>query len=98
MLLCGHTHVPTVRRIGDTLLVNPGSVGEGIHRDAPPRFQTGNAVARYALLRWQVGAGWEAELRAVPYPVEETLAQLDGLPWADAGEVSRRRAHLFGPA
>lgn len=94
LLLCGHTHVPTVRRLGETLFVNPGSVGEGIHPEAPARFQTGNAVARYALLRWDAGEGWQVELRAVPYPVAETLGQLEGLPWVDAEELARRREHL----
>lgn len=29
ILLCGHTHQPGIRRIGDKLLLNPGSAGEG---------------------------------------------------------------------
>jgi putative phosphoesterase len=29
VVLCGHTHQPLVRRLGDVLVVNPGSVGEG---------------------------------------------------------------------
>jgi len=29
IVIYGHTHQPVVRRIGDTLIVNPGSVGEG---------------------------------------------------------------------
>jgi putative phosphoesterase len=29
ILLYGHTHQPVVRRVGNTLVVNPGSVGEG---------------------------------------------------------------------
>lgn len=29
VLLCGHTHQPGLRKIGPTLLLNPGSVGEG---------------------------------------------------------------------
>lgn len=97
VLLCGHTHVPSARRIGTTLFVNPGSVGEGIHPEAPARYQTGNAVARFALLRWTPESGWRADLRAVGYRAEDTLAELAGLPWADAPEMARRRAH-FGIA
>lgn len=29
IVIYGHTHVPVVRRMGGTLIVNPGSVGEG---------------------------------------------------------------------
>lgn len=28
-ILCGHTHQPSVRRTGDTVVINPGSTGEG---------------------------------------------------------------------
>jgi uncharacterized protein len=27
--VCGHTHQPSIKRIGQTLVINPGSVGEG---------------------------------------------------------------------
>lgn len=29
ILAYGHTHVPVVSRVGETLIVNPGSVGQG---------------------------------------------------------------------
>ena len=92
LLLCGHTHVPTVRRIGPTLICNPGSVGYGIHPAAPARYQTGNAVARYAVLDWD--GIWRAAIRAVPYDTESALAALEGLPWLDAIELRRRAAFL----
>jgi len=28
ILILGHTHVPMVKRVGSTLVVNPGSIGE----------------------------------------------------------------------
>jgi putative phosphoesterase len=34
ILLLGHTHVPMVTRIGSTLIVNPGSIGESREPDA----------------------------------------------------------------
>jgi len=94
LFLCGHTHVPTARRIGATLVVNPGSVGYGIHHAAPARYQTGNAVARYAVLDWAPGPGWTARMRQVPYATAAALAGLEGLPWADGAEIDRRRAFL----
>jgi predicted phosphodiesterase len=97
LLLCGHTHIATVRRIGATLLVNPGSTGMGVHPDAPARYQRGNAWARYALLRWSPAEGWRAQTRRVPYPVDAAQALLDGLPWADAGERARLQSHFGAP-
>lgn len=29
LILCGHTHQPHATRVGDTLVLNPGSLGEG---------------------------------------------------------------------
>ncbi|MFD2138397.1 metallophosphoesterase family protein [Novosphingobium resinovorum] len=42
MLIYGHTHVPVVRRLGGTLVINPGSVGEG--RPEPRGFVRSCAV------------------------------------------------------
>lgn len=56
-LICGHSHMPWVRRQADLLAFNPGSAGVSTNGD--PR-------ACYALLIWD-GAAWQVELRAVPY-------------------------------
>jgi predicted phosphodiesterase len=55
----GHTHMPFVRRVDHTLLVNTGAVG--LSFDGDPR-------AAYARVThsW---AGWHAEIRRVPYDV-----------------------------
>ncbi|MFC6438221.1 metallophosphoesterase family protein [Novosphingobium resinovorum] len=42
VLIYGHTHVPVVRRLGGTLVINPGSVGEG--RPEPRGFVRSCAV------------------------------------------------------
>ena len=94
LFLCGHTHVPTARRIGATLVVNPGSVGYGIHHGAPARYQTGNASARYAVVEWSAGTGWTAHMRRVPYDTDQAVTGLEGLPWVDAAELDKRRAFL----
>ena len=36
VVLYGHTHLPVVRRVGGTLIVNPGSVGESRLEDGEP--------------------------------------------------------------
>jgi protein phosphatase len=65
VLLVGHTHVPFVRRIGDKVLLNPGSLGQ-------PR--AGSPDASYAV--WQDG---RFEHRSFRYPVEATVEKLKAL-------------------
>lgn len=68
VLLVGHTHVPFMRRIGNCLIVNPGSLGQ-------PR--TGKPEACYAV--WEDGS---FQLKSYAYPVEETVAKLRTLSFA----------------
>lgn len=63
-LFFGHTHWPLLLRSGNTLVVNPGSVGQP--KDGDPR-------AAYAL--WQDG---EVTLRRAAYDVEETVHAYTG--------------------
>jgi putative phosphoesterase len=65
ILLVGHTHVPFIRKIGERVLMNPGSIGQ-------PR--TGGSLASYAV--WWNG---EFELRTFRYPVESTIRKLKAL-------------------
>lgn len=65
VLLVGHSHTPFIRRIGDKILVNPGSIGQ-------PR--TGEPRANYAV--WQDGT---FELKSFPYPVDSTVEKLKAL-------------------
>jgi predicted phosphodiesterase len=70
VLVCGHTHTPRVRRLGDgTLIVNPGSVGRPAYaHDQPHRHivEAGTPHARWALLERRA-SGWHAELRQTAY-------------------------------
>ncbi|KRE02365.1 phosphoesterase [Bosea sp. Root670] len=65
VLLVGHTHMPFIRRIGNKIVVNPGSIGQP--RGGKPR-------PSYAV--WQDGA---FELRSFDYPIESTVAKLEAL-------------------
>lgn len=65
VLLVGHTHVPFLRRIGDKMVLNPGSLGQ-------PR--SGAPLASYAV--WQDG---RFELKSFRYPVEATVGKLKAL-------------------
>ncbi|HEU4460500.1 MAG TPA: metallophosphoesterase family protein [Methylibium sp.] len=105
VLLCGHSHLPRVRRLGDgRLLVNPGSVGLPAYDDERPHrhhVENGDAAARWALLE-SAGAGWRAELRATAYDAEAAARRAEAQgrgDWADAlrsGRVGRTEAAVLG--
>ncbi|KJV25345.1 phosphoesterase [Aquitalea magnusonii] len=65
MLLVGHSHVPFIRQVGKTVVVNPGSLGQ-------PR--AGEAVASYAV--WQ---DCECKLKSFSYPIASTVAKVRAL-------------------
>lgn len=98
LILCGHTHVPRALRLDDgRLIVNPGSVGLQAYDDDHPRahvIENGTPHTRYALLTRRA-AGWQVELRALPYDHEAAArrAEANGRgDWADAlrsGRVGR---------
>jgi predicted phosphodiesterase len=70
LLLCGHTHLPRVRRLpGGGLVVNPGSVGWPAYADEHPHphvMEAGSPHARYAVVD-DASGHWQAELLTVDY-------------------------------
>lgn len=64
VLLVGHTHVPLMRRIGESLIVNPGSLGQ----------PSGKPEACYAV--WEDGM---FQLKTYSYPVAKTVAKVRNL-------------------
>lgn len=98
LILCGHTHVPRALQLDDgRLIINPGSVGLQAFDDKHPRahvIENGTPHARYALLTHH-RAGWQVDLRALPYDWEAAArrAEVNGRgDWADAlrsGRVGR---------
>jgi predicted phosphodiesterase len=105
LVLCGHSHVPRMLQLDDgTLVVNPGSVGLPAYDDGHPHphvVETGTPHARYALLTRRA-AGWQVELRAVPYDHATAARQAEANgrgDWADAmrtGRVGRLEAEVTG--
>jgi len=65
VLLVGHTHSPFIRRIGDRLVVNPGSLGQP---------KTGKPDACYAV--WEDDS---FQLKSCPYAVNKTVERLQAL-------------------
>jgi predicted phosphodiesterase len=79
LVLCGHSHVPRVVRVGDMLVVNPGSVGLPAYEHDDPyphEMETGAPDARYAILERR-GGEWSAELVAVPYSYHDAVRQAE---------------------
>jgi predicted phosphodiesterase len=58
----GHTHIPYIRRVDDTLIVNAGAVGSPCD---------GDRRACYAQVEWRPGR-WQAHIARVPYDVAQT--------------------------
>ncbi len=90
-LFCvGHTHMPFVRCVQDTLVVNAGSVGMPFD---------GDTRAAYAQLIWRNGA-WSAEIIRLAYDLEradrdyeETGFLEQGGPLARLMRIELRTAH-----
>lgn len=78
-LFVGHTHLPGKRQIGNTLVVNSGSVGQP---------KDGDARAAYAI--WEDG---EIALRRVAYDVEETIRAYAATPFSQ--DVIAALAHVL---
>src|SRR4051812_38499772 len=90
LILCGHTHMPRMLGLADgRLVVNPGSVGLQAYDDDHPHphlVENATPHASYAVLTRRP-AGWQVELRLVPYDHEAAarLADTNGRPdWAHA--------------
>ena len=95
LILCGHTHMPRIRRLeGGALVVNPGSVGLPAYDDDRPYphvMEVGSPHARYAIVE-KTEEGWGSELIAVDYDWDRAArdAEANGRPdWARALATGR---------
>jgi protein phosphatase len=66
ILVVGHTHTPFIRTIGNTTIVNPGSLGQP---------KTGRQLACYAV--WEDG---ELSLKEYRYPLADTIRDIRQMP------------------
>ncbi|WP_439595669.1 metallophosphoesterase family protein [Falsiroseomonas sp.] len=96
LVLCGHTHMPRVVRLGEVTIVNPGSIGMPAYEDdnpVPHAIETGTPHARYAVATRRADGAWSVDLRAVAYDWEEAArrAEAHGRPqvahWTRTGRV-----------
>jgi predicted phosphodiesterase len=88
----GHTHTQQMRRIGEGLFFNPGSVGVAYDIFVSRSQTHTDAWAEYAILTWASGR-LSLEFHRVPYDVERLiqLIQSSGRPHADAMIAGFRR-------
>ncbi len=79
-LLCvGHSHLPLVREINSTLVVNVGSVGFPFD---------GDQRASFGVISWDKDH-WVSEIRRVAYPVNRVIEELGRVGfWEGAGPLS----------
>lgn len=68
LVLCGHTHFARVVHVGDTVVMNPGSVGLPAYTDDDPphAMQAGSPHARYMIVK-NVSGSWVCEPVCVAY-------------------------------
>ena len=71
ILVCGHTHIPFVKRIGATLIVNCGSTGHPVDGDPRPT---------YALVRAERGLLSRGRIVRFAYDPSRTLTMLEKTP------------------
>lgn len=81
-LACGHTHAPFVRRYGEALLLNPGSVG--LPYELTRAGLRNPPWAEYSIVEWRAAAV-NIELRRVPIDADMVVraALRSGMPHAD---------------
>ena len=69
LLACGHIHLPYVRRIGETLVLNPGSVGLGYDHAEETRF---DPWASWSVVATD-GDRFSLEFRRTPFDVDAVV-------------------------
>jgi putative phosphoesterase len=99
LLVCGHTHFQLFRRLGESLVVNPGSVGLAFRRDGG--IMRIAPWAEYGLITVDSDR-LAVELRRTMFDVDALAATMlaSGMPHAEwwAGLWTSRQAAPIGPA
>lgn len=68
ILVCAHTHLPFVKKLGNKLLINDGSVGK-------PKIGRPNST--YALIELHEGMAPKAEIRELEYDYHKTMKDME---------------------
>ena len=68
MIAFGHVHICYIRQVGRYLLMDVSAVGNSKNHDLS---------SKWGIATWdESDRKWSAELRTVPYPLEETKAEI----------------------
>lgn len=90
----GHTHLQQVRRVGDSIFFNPGSVGLPFDHQQSHKPPLADPWAEYAILTSEESRAFAVEFRRLPYDVAALIdiIRTSGMPYADVLEhrYSRR--------
>ena len=83
ILTGGHTHLQQIRRLGQTIFFNPGSIGLVYEHHQPQETFRTDAWAEYAVLTAD-GERTSLEFRRVPYDVDDLIGiyRRSGRPFA----------------
>jgi predicted phosphodiesterase len=84
VVACGHIHLPYLRRIGATLVLNPGSVGLGYDHEQEPEQIRFDPWAAWAVV--STGGGrLSVDFRRTPFDVTHVVEAhaASGMPHAD---------------
>lgn len=78
----GHIHIAYIRDLNGTTLIDVSAVGNPKDEDLR---------SKWGMISWNpVTAKWSAELRYVPYPVEETIHQIESSGMPNPRKVIRK--------
>jgi predicted phosphodiesterase len=84
VVACGHIHLPYLRRIGEALVLNPGSVGLGYDHEQEEDSLRFDPWAAWALVSTRDGR-LSVDFRRTPFDVEAVALAYErsGMPYAD---------------
>ena len=68
ILVCAHTHLPFIKKFGNKLLINDGSVGK-------PKIGRPNCT--YAIIELYEGTSPKAEIREIEYDYHKTIKDME---------------------
>jgi predicted phosphodiesterase len=84
-IVFGHIHIAYIRHVDGRLLVDVSAVGNS---------KDGDLRVKYGILTWDENTlRWTAEIRRLPYPLQETEEQIRASGMADAEQVIEKLKH-----
>jgi predicted phosphodiesterase len=84
----GHTHTQQMRRVGDGVYFNPGSIGVAFNILSPEDQDRRDPWAEYAILTVTVDGALSLDFRRVPFDVERLIEIIQASGRPHAGSLS----------